>query len=103
MLQDRDEAGAGGGERQNAEGLRLFSHKTDGTRIPPRVHARADAETDARTRRVRREIHDRLPERISCELVQAREAFARSTARVTKLLWRERIAAIIGMAAERLD
>ena len=68
--------GAGGGERQNAEGLRLFPHETDGTRIPPRVHARADAETNARARRVRREIHDRLPERISGELVQAREAFA---------------------------
>jgi hypothetical protein len=73
----QNETGARGGERQNAEGLRLFPHKTDGTRIPPRVYARVDAKTDARAGRVRRGIHDRLPEGISCELVQARETFAR--------------------------
>ena len=65
----RDETGAGGGERQNAEGVRLVPDKTDGARISSGVHARPDAETDARDRRIRREIHDRLPERISGRLV----------------------------------
>jgi hypothetical protein len=97
------EAGPEGGERQNAEGLRLFPHETDRPRIPSRVHARVDAETNARARRVRREIHDRLPERISWELVQSREAFACSGASVAELFWRERVAAISGMAAQRLD
>jgi hypothetical protein len=41
------EARAGEGERQNAEGLRLFPHKTDGARISSRVHPWADAEADA--------------------------------------------------------
>ena len=57
-------------------------------RIPRRVHAAVDAETDAPARRVRREIHDRLPERISAELVQAREAFTGSVTGVAELFWR---------------
>jgi len=102
-FEDRDETGAGGGERQNAEGLRLFPHKTDGTRFSARVYARPDAETDARARRVRRKIHDRLPQRISCELVQAREAFTRSGTGVAELFWRQRVATAIRMATQRLD
>ena len=43
-----NEAGAGGSERQNAEGICLFSHETDGARIPPGIQARLDAETNAR-------------------------------------------------------
>src|SRR5205814_8508050 len=87
------ETGAGGGERQNAEGLRLFPHETGGAWIPPGIRARSDAETDARARRVRRQIHDRLPERISGELVQAGKALARPGASVVELFWRERVAA----------
>ena len=51
------------------------------------------------TRRVWRQIHDRLSERISGELVQARKAFTRSTARLAELFWRERIATTVRMAA----
>jgi hypothetical protein len=40
-------------------------------------------------RGVRRKIHDGLPERISDELVQAREALTRSSASVTELFWRD--------------
>ena len=93
------ESYAGGGERQDAEGLRLLPHETNRASIPPRVHARADTETDARARRVRRQIHDRLPERISGELVHARKAFTRSTASVAELFSRERIATAVRMAA----
>ena len=103
LANNQNETGAGGGERQNAEALRLFPHKTDGTRISPRIQARANTEIDARARRVRREIHDRLPERISSELVQAGEAFAGSGARVAQLFWRECVATFIRMAAQRLD
>ena len=35
ILRTNDETGTSGGERQNAEGLRLFPHKTDGARISP--------------------------------------------------------------------
>ena len=94
-----NERRAGGSERQDAKGLRLFSHETDGTGIPPRIHARVDAETDARTGRVRRKIHDRLPERISSKLVQAGEAFAGSDARVAELFCRKCVATAEGMAA----
>src|SRR5262249_39787879 len=97
------ETGAGRGERQDAEGLRLFSNKTDGARFPTRIQARTEAETDARARRLRRKIYDRLPKRISGELVQTREAFTGSFAGVAELFWRERIATSVGMAAQRLD
>src|SRR5215211_4598345 len=76
LLRYSHEIRAGGRDRQDAERLHLFPHETGGTRISPRIHARADAEANARARRVRREIHDRLPEESSGELVQAREALA---------------------------
>src|SRR5262249_41808911 len=81
----------------------LFPHKAGGSRFPTRIQAGFDAETDARPRRVRRKIYDRLPKGISSELVQTRETFARSRARVAELFWRGRIAISVGMAPQRLD
>jgi hypothetical protein len=99
----RNETGASGGKRQNAERLRLFPHKTDGPRLSSRVHTAVNAETDARTRRVRGEIHDRLSERIPRELVQMRQALTGSGAGVTKFFRRQRLATSVGMAAQRMD
>ena len=59
-----------------------------------------DAETDARSRRVRREVHDRLSERVCGELVQAGETFSGSAAGFVELFWRECVATARGMAAK---
>src|SRR5690349_21334852 len=69
------EAGARNRPRQNAGRLCLLANEADGPRISDRVHAGIDAETNAGAWRVRRQIHDRLPRRISGELVRPRETF----------------------------
>ena len=57
-------------------GYVYFRTKPMGRAFRSGVQAGTDTEADARARRVRREIHDRLPPRISRRVVQAREAFA---------------------------
>ena len=56
-----------------------------------------------RARRVRREIHDRLPRRVSGELVRQRPVVRRAARPAPQLLWRERVAVARGVAPERLD
>ena len=63
-------------QRQDAEGLSLRVERGDRPRVRSRIQAAIDARANAQARRIRRQVHDRLPSRISQELVCRREAFA---------------------------
>ena len=97
------ETGPGAGERQDAEGLRLLADQADGPPVSKRIQTAADAEANARARSIWRQIHERLPKRISRELVQESQTLERSTSRVAELLSGERVTTAFGVAQERLD
>src|SRR6185436_9002189 len=67
------------------------------------LRARVDAARASRARRVRRQIHDRLPGRVSSELVSASEALARAPRSGAELLRRKRVAAVVSLAQKWLD
>ena len=90
-------------QRQDAARIRVLPDRTDRPALRARIHAGADAETDASPGRLRREVHDRLPRRVSRELVYARKAVRRAARRQVELLRRQRVAVARGVAAQRLD
>src|SRR5262245_13210439 len=60
--------------RSHAAELCLQPHGTHRTELRAGLPPGIDAEADAAARSVRRQVHDRLPCRVSGELVHAREA-----------------------------
>ena len=76
--------------------IRLLPHRTHRPQLRSGVPAGADAETDARARCVRRQVHDGLPRRVSGELVQPGQALSRAARSAAQLLRRERLAVARG-------
>src|SRR6185369_16480067 len=67
------------------------------------LYAAADAESDAAAWCFRRQILDRLPRRVSEELVYSGEAVQRAARSAPELFWRERVAVARRLASQRLD
>ncbi len=62
------------------KGYRYVLSAAVGPRLRPGIQAAADAGRDAAPRRLRRQIHDRLPPRVPQELVRPRQALAAPSA-----------------------
>ena len=74
-----------------------------GRNFDPDFQPRAHAGRDASTRRVRRQVHDRLPQGISGELVCESQALAAASRSGAQLFRRRRQPAAVGLAQQRLD
>ena len=78
-------------QRQDAAWLCVLPIRSSWPELPSAVPARAHAEADAGARRVRRQVHDRLPRGVSGKLVRPREAVSGPSQPASQLLWCERV------------
>src|SRR5690348_9102677 len=88
--------------RQDAARLQLPSRRADGPRLRAGFRAGADTGGHAAIRRVRRQIHDRLPKGIPQKLVCARKALTGTPRSFPELLRRWREPAALRVAQEGL-
>src|SRR5579872_4329700 len=93
----------GRGARQDAAGVCVLPDQAGRTTLRARLPPPADAQTDAATRRFRREVPDRRPSRVSGQLVRSREALAGAPRRPPQLLRCQRLPVPGRLAAQRLD
>src|SRR5579871_4290556 len=78
--------GRGGGERPDAARLPLPPGRADRPQLRPGIPIAADAQADAGSGGFRRQVHDRLPGRVSRQLVRGREAVAKASGPEAELL-----------------
>src|SRR6185437_12458351 len=90
-------------QRQDAERLSLRPERSGRPLFRSRVRTAAHARANAQARRVRRQVHDRLPPRISQELVCRRQAFATWPRQRVQFLRRQCQPAALRMETQRLD